>query len=329
VNATFLILCATVIFAPVFGMEAQVPAAKTAPAKNADGGKSPTAYLFSYFTGNGEDGLHLAWSADGYKWGALNDGRSYLRPLVGESKLMRDPCILCGPDGTYHLVWTTAWAGVTIGHATSKDLIHWSEEQAIPVMTNEPGVANCWAPEVAYDDKKQDFVIFWATTIAGKFPETLGTAEQKNNHRMYSTTTRDFVTFTPTRLFYDPGFVVIDATFLRADQGLFLIFKDETLKPVRKHLRMVSAAGYEGPFSDMSAPFTQNWVEGPTALKVGNDYVVYYDCYRDHHYGAVRSSDLKNWQDITAQISFPKNARHGTVITVPETVLAKLKSGPQ
>ena len=23
-----------------------------------------TAYLFTYFTGNGEDGLHLAWSAD-------------------------------------------------------------------------------------------------------------------------------------------------------------------------------------------------------------------------------------------------------------------------
>ena len=40
----------------------------------------PTAYLFTYFTKNGEDGLHLAWSADGYKWDKLNDGRSYLAP---------------------------------------------------------------------------------------------------------------------------------------------------------------------------------------------------------------------------------------------------------
>ena len=29
--------------------------------------------LFSYFTGNGEDGLHLAYSHDGLTWETLND----------------------------------------------------------------------------------------------------------------------------------------------------------------------------------------------------------------------------------------------------------------
>jgi hypothetical protein len=29
-------------------------------------------YMFSYFRNNGEDGLHLAWSADGYTYTALN-----------------------------------------------------------------------------------------------------------------------------------------------------------------------------------------------------------------------------------------------------------------
>ncbi len=47
--------------------------------------------LFSYFLGNGEDGLHLAWSQDGYRWEALNGGRSYLRPEVGESKSRMKP----------------------------------------------------------------------------------------------------------------------------------------------------------------------------------------------------------------------------------------------
>ena len=28
-------------------------------------------YLFSYFKGNGENGLHLAYSYDGFKWLAL------------------------------------------------------------------------------------------------------------------------------------------------------------------------------------------------------------------------------------------------------------------
>ena len=30
-------------------------------------GSADTAYLFTYFTKNGEDGLHLAWSEDGYQ----------------------------------------------------------------------------------------------------------------------------------------------------------------------------------------------------------------------------------------------------------------------
>lgn len=57
-------------------------------------------FLFSYFTGNGEDGLHLAYSRDGYAWTALNDGRSFLRPTAGKDRLMRDPSVTRGPDGT-------------------------------------------------------------------------------------------------------------------------------------------------------------------------------------------------------------------------------------
>lgn len=147
-----------------------------------------TAYLFSYFIGNGEDGLHLAWSGDGLKWEALNGGRSFLKPEVGESKLMRDPCLLRGPDGTFHMVWTTSWNGKTIGYANSKDLIAWSPQQAIPVMAHETNALNCWAPEVVWDDKRQHFLIFWATTIPGRFPETDGKGDDKYNHRMYCTT---------------------------------------------------------------------------------------------------------------------------------------------
>jgi hypothetical protein len=61
-------------------------------------------YLFSYFKGNGEDGLHLAYSRDGLKFTALNNDKSYLTPLVGTSKLMRDPCLIQTDDGTFHMV---------------------------------------------------------------------------------------------------------------------------------------------------------------------------------------------------------------------------------
>jgi hypothetical protein len=80
-------------------------AGEAGPAASAD-----TCYLFTSFTKNGEDGLHLSWSCDGYTWEALNGGRSYLAPEIGsKEKLMRDPCVTRGPDGTYHLVWTSGW----------------------------------------------------------------------------------------------------------------------------------------------------------------------------------------------------------------------------
>ena len=63
-------------------------------------------YLFSYFKGNGEDGLHLAYSYDGLQFKALKGDSSFLTPTVSKDKLMRDPCILKGPDGYFHMVWS-------------------------------------------------------------------------------------------------------------------------------------------------------------------------------------------------------------------------------
>jgi hypothetical protein len=292
-----------------------------------------TAYLFTYFTKNGEDGLHLAWSADGYKWQSLHAGRSLLTPMIGaKEKLMRDPCVARGPDGTYHMVWTSGWWERGIGYASTKDFITWSEQKEIPVMAHEPTARNSWAPEIVYDEAKGEFVIFWATTIPGRFPATSGASEDDLNHRMYCTTTRDFVTFTPTRLFYDPGFSCIDMTFLRADGKQWLVIKDETKFPTpAKNLRLAPAESVQGPFGPLSAPFSPPalWSEGPTAVKIGGDTLVYFEAYRDKHYCALRSRDLKTWEDVTSEVSFlfpgtSERMKHGTVLAVPRSLIDRL-----
>ncbi len=285
---------------------------------------SEDCFLFSYFVGNGEDGLHLARSSDGYHWQAINGGTSFLAPQAGKSRLMRDPCLLRGPGGTFHLVWTNGWKDQTIGYASSKDLLHWSEQQAIGVMAHEPQTMNCWAPEVVYDEAKQQYVIFWSSTIPGRFPQTDATGDGKYNHRIYATTTKDFKSFAPTRLFFDGGFNVIDATMLHAEGKYYLIVKDETLKPVKKNLRIAVGYSPEGPFGAASAPFTSSWVEGPSAIRIGDEYVVFFDCYTKGHYGAARSRNLKDWEDITSRVSFPQGTRHGTVLRVPKSVVDKL-----
>lgn len=293
-------------------------------------------YLFTYFVRNGEDGLHLAWSADGYKWRALRDGGSFLKPVIGsKEKLMRDPCVARGPDGTYHMVWTSGWWERGIGYASTKDFVTWSAQKEIPVMAHEPTARNSWAPEIVYDETKDEFILFWATTIPGRFPQTTGASEDDLNHRMYSTTTRDFETFTPTELFYDPGFNCIDATFLRADGRSWMIIKDETKFPVAaKNLRIGPATSLRGPFGPLGAPFSPAgmWVEGPTAVKIGDAYLVYFDAYTEKHYRAMRSRDLQTWEDVTEQMEFPFEGtpvrmRHGTVIEVPGRLIDRLVTG--
>ena len=283
-------------------------------------------YLFSYFLGNGEDGLHFAFSHDGLTWEALNDGKSYLAPQLG-AKLMRDPSICQGPDGTFHLVWTTGWWDRIIGYASSKDLVNWSEQKEIPVMIHEPEAKNSWAPELFYDDVSALFYIFWATTIPDRHGEVAESEREKGlNHRIYYTTTRDFITFADTRMMFNPDFSVIDAAVIKWNSEYILFLKNENPNPPEKNIRYTKSANMGEDFPiNVSAPITGDyWAEGPSPLKVGDDLYVYFDKYRDRRYGAVRSRDGVAWEDISEQIVFPKGTRHGTAFPVTEKVLERL-----
>lgn len=288
-------------------------------------------FLFSYFTGNGEDGLHFASSTDGLTWDATNRGRAFLSPAVG-GKLMRDPCVLRGPDGTFHMVWTTGWWDKGFGIAHSKDLMAWSAQAFVPVMAHEPAAVNVWAPEIAYDADAKTYVIFWATTIPGRFPATdhTGNARKEGgrlNHRIYATTTADFKTYAPARLFYDDGFNVIDATVVHDGARVVMIVKDETQLPVaRKNLRVATASRLSGPYGSASAPFTPDWVEGPSLLRVGSEWLLYFDEYTRDRYGVLRSRDLSKWEPVEGGVRFPDGVRHGTAFAVPPGVFASITS---
>lgn len=285
----------------------------------------PEGYVFTYFKGNGEDGLHLAYSEDGYTWTALKNDTSFLTPEVGKDKLMRDPCVIKGPDGLYHMVWTVSWTDKGIGYASSKDLIHWSKQEFIPVMASEEKTRNTWAPEITYDEKSKKYMIYWASTIDGKFSQTKSAEEKGYNHRIYYTRTKDFKKFSKTKLLYEPGFNVIDASIVKQDQGFVMYLKDETRNPVQKNIKIAVGKKLKGPYSAASDAITGNyWAEGPTAVKIDNNWTVYFDKYTQKKYGAVKETP-QGWEDISAQISFPPGARHGTVIKVSSQELSVLK----
>jgi len=286
------------------------------------------SYLFSYFIGNGEDGLHFAYSNDGLTWQALKEGQSFLKPVVGKDKLMRDPCIYQDKNGTFHMVWTSGWKDKIIGYASSKDLVNWSEQKAIPVMEHEPAAKNSWAPEISYDKKTKLFLIFWATTIPGRHSDVADSEREKGlNHRMYYVTTPDFKTFSETKIFFNPDFSVIDATIFEKGKNYYMFLKNENPKPAEKNIRVTQAKSALGPYpTQVSTPITGNyWAEGPTAIEVGEYVYVYFDKYTEHKYGAVRSKDLKTWEDVSEQVKFPQGIRHGTAFKILPSMLESLQ----
>lgn len=285
-----------------------------------------SVYLFSYFVDNGQDGLHLAYSYDGLKWRALRDNQSFLKPTAGKDKLMRDPCIINGPDGKFHMEWTVSWNEKGIGYAHSEDLINWSEQKYLPVMEHEPTARNCWAPELFYDEQQDLYMIYWATTIPGRFPETDSTGDNGYNHRMYYTTTKDFEHFSQTQLLYDPGFNVIDAVIAKTSSRYTMFLKNETRYPPEKNIRIATSKKLTKGYSKASEKITgEEWVEGPTVTKINGEWTVYFDRYRRHKMGAIKSEDLEHWEDISDQLDFPEGTRHGTVFRANAKVLERLK----
>jgi len=285
------------------------------------------AYLFTSFHEPADQGLRMLYSYNGYDWNDLDT--VLLQPEVGNQKVMRDPSMVQGPDRTFHLIWTSSWRGDKgFGYASSTDLIHWSKERFISVMDHEPATVNVWAPELFYDDEQKQYIIIWASCIPGRFEK--GMEEDSNNHRMYFTTTKNFQEFSDTKLFLDPGFSVIDAVIIkRAKNDYVLVLKDNT-RPER-NIKVAFADNPLGPWKNVSKAFTDNFTEGPSVVKVKDDWLIYYDSYRKKIYEASSTKDFIHFENITDKVKVPEGHKHGTIVTIKKKALKRflLKVKPE
>lgn len=277
-------------------------------------------YVFTSFHEPADEGLRYLYSEDGIHWDSIPG--TWLAPHIGDS-IMRDPSIVVGPDSTYHLVWTIAWKGDTgFGYASSKDLVNWTDQRRIPAMDSIASTQNLWAPELFYDDVKDQFMIVYASCVVDAGFD-VGIEDPKNNHRLYCVTTKDFETFSEPRLFYEPGFSCIDATLVkRGPEDYVMVVKDNT-RPNR-NIKVAFAKNAEGPYSAASEPFTEQFTEGPSVAKVGDEYYIYYDTYRKGIYSAHKTSDFKNFTEVTDSVRIPAGHKHGTIFRAPRPVIDNL-----
>ncbi len=277
-------------------------------------------YMFTSFHEPADEGLRFLYSEDGIHWDSI--AGTWLAPTLGDS-IMRDPSIVVGPDSTFHLVWTIAWKGDTgFGYSSSRDLVNWSEQRRIPAMDSVVSTQNLWAPELFYDDVKGQYMVVYASCVPDAGFD-VGIEEEKNNHRLYYVTTKDFTTFSDPKLFYEPGFSCIDATLVkRGPEDYVMVVKDNT-RPNR-NIKVAFAKDAEGPYTAASEPFTESFTEGPSVAKVGDEYYIYYDTYRKFIYSAHKTSYFKTFTDVTDSISVPSGHKHGTIFRAPRSVVEKL-----
>lgn len=286
------------------------------------------AYLMGYFrSGPGQthkvEQLHYAYSRDGKIWYELHENRPVWATTLGEG-ILRDPFIGRGPDGRWHLVFTIRPRGASIGYAVSDDLIHWSEERLLPLMADIPDAVNCWAPEFSYDSETGEFLVYWASS----------TGKDLSNSKHYAARTKDWVTFSKTELFYDPGFQTIDASLAEHDGKYYMAVKDEAYvyEPERHPqppMNYVAVADrLEGPYETIPGVQTPDYTEGPEFLWIEAErkWLLLYDYWAYGKFGVMESEDMVHWSGEleTSQVRFPYRARHATVFPVSEAELSRL-----
>lgn len=283
--------------------------------------------LFVFFRDNGQAGVYAALSEDGYAWTELKAGRVWL-PTTVEGELMRDPYLVRDRSGLYRMIWTWGWRTPRIGYAESRDLVTWTGRKEIPVLADVPETKNVWAPEMIYDEKRKEWIVFWASTIEGRFTETLDQGENGLNHRIYALRTADFVSFTKPEVYFDPGYSVIDSTIVRRGGQWWMAFKDERKTPLMKRMKFATADDPRGPWRTDHQPVTGEWTEGPSLVKLGKDWMMYFDRYRaPQYYGALRSADGgKTWTEVSPKVQLPKGARHGSFLVIDDQTAARLRA---
>jgi hypothetical protein len=289
-------------------------------------------YLFGYFAERADgrgDGLHFAYSHDALVWSAIGAAKTFLSPTVGGLSF-RDPHILCDANGIYHVVWTSScvpWAEPGciqdrgFGHATSKDLVTFTDSTFIEIPRDKLDVEHFWAPETFHDAASGQYVLTWASP--------LDLTPAADPHSIYYMLTQDFMAFSdPAVLYGRAGRDLIDATIIQQADSYLMFVKDEA--EGQKNLRVVRSPalfGISAWTDELSDPLTGAFAaEGPFPLQKDGAVLLYFDKYGEGATGALRSRDLLeltdpgSWEDVTVAVSGAA-LRHGSIVEVPFDVL--------
>ncbi|TPG71850.1 family 43 glycosylhydrolase [Hymenobacter nivis] len=289
----------------------------------------PSAYLFTYFTGNDkkEEAIRFALSPDGYHYTALNSDRPVINSAaISETGGVRDPHILRGADGkTFYMVATDmvsakGWSsnrGMVLLKST--DLINWTHS-AINFQkryTKQDDLKRVWAPQTIYDAKAGKYMVYLSLQY-GSEPDKI----------YYAYANKDFTDLEgePKQLFFSPNNgSCIDGDIVAKDGKFYLFFKTEgNGNGIKIAVSDKLTSGYVQRANYVQQ--TTDPVEGAGTFKLNDseDYILMYDRYTSGKYQFTRTRDLQNFTVVDQDISMNFHPRHGTVLPITAAEASRL-----
>lgn len=306
-----------------------------------------TSYLFAYFRGEGIENGEQVYFAVSHPdrpldFTELNGNQPVLVSGVGEGGV-RDPYLVRNQlTGEFHLLATNlrifaseSWEDA-IQHGSrslvvwdSPDLIQWSPARLVDVA---PPAAGCtWAPEAVFDSASGQYAVVWASTL---YDDDL--KHQGESHlRILASHTADFRTFSDAAVYFDPGYSVIDTTFIEHEGSVHRFSKDE--RPASENNPYGKYVFHErgtGVFADdfqlvqdgLGAGILSHG-EGPAIVRSpdGQRWFLLIDEFSGRGYAAFESDDLDAGQWRPAQnAQLPAGARHGSLLPITHEERAQL-----
>ncbi len=267
------------------------------------------AYLAVYMKGDDEHHLYYAMADSGFLFRPLNQGNPVLSASF-DDRLIRDPMVLKDKNGIYHLVATVSWQNRPFTVWDSRDLVHWENERLVDVAPE--GATKTWAPEFAYDEENDSYMVFWTAELNNDW----------NTASIYYATTTDFVHYSKTEILYTlNGTGILDANILKVNGVYHLIYRNNGIW-------VATSKSIRGPYTEPYLLTPEN-VEGPFAfpLNDGDGYGVVWDYFgRSAGFGLWTSSDFVDWKRVTNErapfyndrVSFPIGIRHGAILGITE-----------
>lgn len=295
------------------------------------------AYLFVHFrekeTPDGEQ-VYFGLSKDGFNWEQVNGGKPVLWSDKGD-KGVRDHTIVRTKYGKFYILSTDlglancfntkyegAWKNIArIGSKhlvlwESDDLVNWSDQRMIKLGDEDFGCL--WAPEVLYDQTRDDYVIHWTSSHA---------SNDFGHKAIFYARTKDFISFDkPQLLCRKDGSGIIDSAIYE-ENGEYNRFLKSEADPhgiiLQQGKTLTGEYTQNQAFNEEMAKLGHSSYEGPTAFKLSDGrWCLMLDFFGVHGEGQgyvpFIADDMKGGRFIRSDenFSFPYRFKHGTVLEI-------------